>query len=247
MAIIYKVSIKLNEKSDLVFGTVVNSIAVIVGGLMGLLLGKGIKEDSRNTLMDGIGLSLMVIGITSGIKSENVLLLVSSIVIGAMIGERVNIEKRLDNMGNSLQSKFGKEDSQFSKAFVTAFLVCCAGAMSIVGSIESGIDGNHTTLLVKSILDGVLCLLLASTMGVGVLFAAIPVFIYQAILTLIASGVGDLLTPAIVNEMSSVGGMLIIAIGINVLELKKIRVANMIPAIFIPVIYFIMINLFNFI
>ncbi len=224
-------------------GTVVNSIAIIIGGLFGLILRKGIREDSRNTLMDGIGLSVMIIGITSGIKSENVLLLVVSIVLGSIVGEIIEIEDRLDALGNDLQKRLGKSDSQFSKSFVTASLIFCIGAMAVVGSIEAGIHGDYTTLYVKSILDGITSLLLSSTLGVGVLFAAIPVFIYQGIITILANSAVSLLTPEVIIEMSAVGGTLILAIGVNLLELKKIRIGNMLPGIIIPIIYYFVVNL----
>lgn len=226
-------------------GTVVNSLAVIIGSLLGLVLGQGIKKNARDTLMDGMGLSLMILGIASGVKSENVLLLVVSIVLGIIIGETINIQGKLDRLGNNLQERFGKGDNQFSSAFVTASLVTCAGAMSIVGSIESGIYGDHTTMFVKSLLDGVLCLLLASNLGIGVAFSGITIFVYQGIITMAATGIGRFLTPEIVNEMSAVGGVLILAIGINLLEFKKIRVANIIPAIFIPLIYYVLMQFVN--
>ncbi len=226
-------------------GTVVNSLAVIIGALFGLVIGQRIKKNARDTLMDGMGLSLMILGIASGVKSENVLLLVVSIVIGIIIGETVNIQNKLDRLGNNLQDKFGKGDNQFSSAFVTASLVTCAGAMSIVGSIESGIYGDHTTMFVKSLLDGVLCLLLASNLGIGVAFSGITIFVYQGIITMAATGIGRFLTPEIVNEMSAVGGVLILAIGINLLEFKTIRVANIIPAIFIPLIYYVLMQFAN--
>lgn len=225
------------------FGTIVNSLAIVVGGLIGVILKRGIKEDYRNTIMDGIALSVIVIGIAGGIESENIILVVASIVIGSMLGEAMRIETRLDNIGNNLQKKFGKGDSNFSKAFVTSSLIYCVGAMAIVGSIESGIQGDHSTLFVKSILDGITSLLFASTLGIGVVFSAIPVFLYQGIITLLANSLADLLTPQVINEMSSVGGILIMAIGINILGLKKIKVGNMLPAIFLPILYYVIVNL----
>lgn len=226
-------------------GTIVNSIAIVIGGLLGVILKKGIKEDYKSTIMDGIALSVIVIGITGGIGSENIILVIASIVIGAIIGEALGIEKRLDDIGYKLQTKFGRGDSNFSKGFVTASLIYCVGAMAIIGSLESGIQGSHETLFVKSILDGISSIIFASTLGVGVIFAAIPVFIYQGTITLLASSIKDLLTPEVVNEMSAIGGILIMAIGINVLGIKKIKVGNMLPAIFLPIIYYMIANVFN--
>lgn len=226
-------------------GTIVNSIAIIVGSLLGIGLRKGIKDQYKNTIMEGIGLAVIIIGIMGGIKSENIILVIGSIVLGSIIGERVGIENKLDNLANSLQNKFGGKDSNFSKGFVTASLVYCVGAMAIVGSLESGIQGSHETLFAKSILDGISSIIFASTLGIGVAFSSLPVFIYQGSITLLANFVKELLTPGVVNEMSAVGGILIMAIGINILGIKKIKVGNMLPAVFVPIIYHMLTILVN--
>ncbi|CAK7025038.1 hypothetical protein CIW83_19760 [Tissierella sp. P1] len=228
-------------------GTIVNALAIILGSLLGIGVKKGIKDDYKNTIMDGIGLAVIIIGIMGGIKSENIILVIGSIVVGSIIGEVIGIENKLDNLGNFLQDKFGGKDSNFSKGFVTASLVYCVGAMAIVGSLESGIQGNHQTLFAKSILDGISAIIFASTLGIGVAFSSIPVFIYQGSITLLANFIKDLLTVQVVNEMSAVGGLLIMAIGINILGIKKIKVGNMLPAVFIPIIYYILVNLVNLI
>lgn len=223
------------------FGTIVNSIAIVIGGILGIILKKGIKEDYKTSIMDGLSLTVVIIGIMGAIASENIILALVSIVIGAIIGEAIGIEKKLDNIGNKLQSKFGKGDSNFSKGFVTASLIYCVGAMAIIGALESGM-GNHQTLFAKSILDGITSVLFASTFGIGVIFSAIPVFIYQGGITLLASSLKNLLIPEIINEMSAIGGILIMAIGINNLGIKKIKVGNLLPAIFVPIIYYIIVN-----
>lgn len=228
-------------------GTIVNTVAIIIGSLLGIGIKKGIKDDYKNTIMDGIGLAVIVIGIMGGIKSENIILVIGSIVVGGIVGEIIGIENKLDNLGNSLQSKFRGKDSNFSKGFVTASLVYCVGAMAIVGSLESGIQSNHETLFAKSILDGISAIIFASTLGIGVAFSSIPVLIYQGSITLLANSVKGLLTPQVVNEMSAVGGLLIMAIGINILGIKKIKVGNMLPSVFIPIIYYILVNLVNLI
>ncbi|MCQ4924165.1 DUF554 domain-containing protein [Tissierella carlieri] len=228
-------------------GTIVNALAIILGSLLGIGVKKGIKDDYKNTIMDGIGLAVIIIGIMGGIKSENIILVIGSIVVGSVIGEVIEIENKLDNLGDFLQDKFGGKDSNFSKGFVTASLVYCVGAMAIVGSLESGIQGNHQTLFAKSILDGISAIIFASTLGIGVAFSSIPVFIYQGSITLLANFIKDLLTVQVVNEMSAVGGLLIMAIGINILGIKKIKVGNMLPAVFIPIIYYILVNLVNLI
>ncbi len=228
-------------------GTIVNSLAIIIGSLIGVMLNKGIKDDYKDTIMDGIALTVMVIGITSGIKSNNIILLISSIVIGSILGEGIGIERKLDRLGDTLQRTVGGKDSNFSKGFVTASLVFCVGAMAIVGSLEAGIQGDYNTLFAKSILDGISSVVFASTLGIGVAFAAIPVFIYQGLMTITSGLIKDLFTPEVINEMSAVGGILIMAIGINVSNIKKVKVGNMLPAIFIPILYYLGVNLISFI
>ena len=224
-------------------GTIVNSSAIIVGAFIGILIKNGIKDKYKSTIMDGIGLSVVIIGIMSGIKANNIIIIIGSIVVGSIIGEIIDIDLKLEHLGNKMEKWFGKGDSNFSKGFVTASLVYCIGAMAIVGSLESGISGNHEILFAKSILDGISAIIFASTLGIGVAFSAIPVFIYQGVITLLANVVKDLLTIEVINEMSAVGGILILAIGINILGIKKIKVANMLPAIFIPLIYLTVLNL----
>lgn len=224
-------------------GTIVNVITIVLGSIIGVLLKKGIKEEYKETIMNGIGLSVIIIGISSGIESSNIVLVIASIVLGSLIGEIIGIEHRLDNLGNSMEKTFGKGDSNFSKGFVTASLVYCIGAMAIVGSLESGLSGNHETLFAKSILDGISAIIFASTLGIGVAFSALPVFLYQGGITLLANSVKDILIPQVVLEMSAVGGILILAIGINLLGIKKIKVGNMLPAIFIPIIYYLLTNI----
>ncbi len=225
-------------------GTIVNSIAIIAGAFVGILLNKGIKEQYTKTIMDGMGLSVVVIGIMGAIKMDNLILIIASIVAGSLIGEMLDLDKRLENLGNNMEKRFGKGDSNFSKGFIMASLVYCIGAMAILGALESGLSGNHETLYAKSVLDGISAIIFASTLGIGVAFSAIAVFVYQGVITLLASSVKDFLTPVVITEMSAVGGILIMAIGVNILGLKKIKIANMLPAIFIPVIYYIILNLF---
>lgn len=227
------------------FGTIVNCIAIISGALLGILIKRGIKESYKNTILDGIGLCVILIGIMGGIETNNIILAIGSIVAGSIIGEVIDIDMKLDNMSIKMERRFGKGDSNFSKGFVTGSLVYCIGAMAIVGSLEAGLSNSYETLFAKSILDGITAIIFASTLGIGVAFSAIPVLIYQGTITLLSSSVKDLLTPEVINEMSAVGGILIVAIGINILGLKKVKVANMLPAIFMPLFYLTIINLFK--
>jgi len=162
--------------------------------------------------------------------------------LGTLIGEFLRIEDRLEYLGKWFENRLsgsGNGDGKISKAFVTTSLIYCVGSMAIVGSMESGLTGNHQTLFAKSALDGIASVVFASTLGAGVLLSAIPVFIYQGIITVGATFMKQFLTPEVVNQMSVTGGLLIMAIGINLLEIKKIRIGNMLPAIFIPLVYYI--------
>ncbi len=225
-------------------GTIVNSIAVVAGALVGVFLRKGIKEQYTSTIMDGMALAVVIIGIMGAMEMNNLIVVLASIVVGSIIGEKLDLDKRLENLGTSMEKRFGKGDSDFSKGFIMASLVYCIGAMSILGALESGLTGNHETLYAKSVLDGVSAVIFASTFGIGVAFSAAAVFIYQGAITLLASSVKDLLTPEVINEMSSIGGILIMAIGINILGIKKVKIANMLPAIFIPIVYYSVVALF---
>ena len=221
------------------FATIVNTIAIIVGSLCGLILKGGIPASYRVTLMQAIGLAVVLIGLQGAFKTDHILLVIFSLAIGTVCGEFLKIESRLEKTGQWLEIKFSKTGNGISSGFVTASLIFCVGSMAIVGSMESGLADNYQTLFAKSVLDGIASIVLASTLGIGVIFASISVLIYQGFITLMASSLKTLLTPEAINEMSAVGGLLIMAIGINLLEIKKIRVGNMLPAIFVPLVFFI--------
>ena len=220
-------------------GTIVNAVTIIIGAAIGLLLKKGIKHSMQATIMDGLGLAVIIIGITGAIKSENIILVIVSLVLGSMLGEAIDIEDKLEKLGQFVQNKMNSNDQNLAKGFVTASLVYCVGAMAIVGSLEAGIQGNYETLFAKSMLDGISAIIFASTLGIGVAFSSVPVFLYQGSITLLANVVKDVFTAPLVTELSAIGGVLIIAIGINLLGLKKIKVGNMLPAILVPIIYFL--------
>ena len=187
--------------------------------------------------MHGIGLAVVLIGIKTALNTDAILIVIISFVIGSIIGEFLGIEDRLDRIGNWIGERFANTSDGIAKGFVSASLLYCVGAMAIVGAMESGLSGNHQTLFAKSILDGVGSIIFASTMGIGVIFSAISVFVYQGLITLAASSIKPYLLPEVVSQMSAVGGLLIFAIGINLLEIKKIKIGNMLPAIFVPLIY----------
>jgi uncharacterized protein len=223
-------------------GTVVNALAIVAGTALGLILKSGIRENYRETIMNAIGLSVLLIGMLSAIKTNNLLLLIFSLAIGSVIGEALKIEDRLANLGQLIESKTSSTDGSVAKAFVTASLVFCVGSMAIVGSIESGLTGNHQTLLAKAVLDGIVSIFLSSTLGFGVVFSAAAVLIYQGIITLAASSLKAFLTDVMIREISAIGGVLIMAIGLNMLKIKKIKVGNMLPAILLPFLYFFVIK-----
>ncbi len=225
-------------------GTVVNTLAILAGGTVGLLINRGLNKSYQETIMQGMALVILVIGISNALETQNMILVIASVVIGSFLGSLLKIEAKLESLGQFLQSKVGGSTSNIAVAFVSTSLIFCVGAMAIVGALESGIHNQHDTLFAKSMLDGISSIIFASTLGVGVLFSALAVFIYQGSLTLLAGLLAHWFVPALITEMSAIGGILIIAIAINILEIKKIKVGNMLPAIFVPVLYFAVIALF---
>ena len=219
-------------------GTIVNTGAIIIGTFVGLLVKQGIKENYSKAIIKAISLAILVIGISGALKTSNFILVILSIVLGTLLGTALKIEARLDRLGERLNQRFGRGGSPFVEGFVTSSLIFCVGAMAVVGAIESGLHGNHETLFAKSLLDGITSLILSSTLGVGVLFSAVVVFLYQGGITLLASSLEPVLTEAVVLEMSAVGGLLILGLGLNILEIGKERipVGNMLPAMFLPII-----------
>lgn len=216
-------------------GTIVNVGAIIVGATAGVVLRKGIPERFNQTIIQGIALTVMIIGIQMAVSSKNILVVVLSIVVGGLTGEILKIEERLDSFGLWIEERLGDGQGDFARGFVTASLVYCVGAMAIVGSIQDGLQGNPATLFVKALLDGVSAVFFASTMGLGVAFSAIPVLLYQGSITLLAQYVQAVLTQPVIIEMTATGGILILGIGIKILGIKEIRVGNLLPSIFYAV------------
>ncbi len=218
-------------------GTIVNTLSIVVGSLIGLFFRGGIPEKYSKTIMHAIGLAVVLIGIKTALKTDAILMVIISLAAGSFIGELLRIEDRLDQLGHWIGRRISRDSAGVSKGFVFASLLYCVGAMAIVGSMESGLSGNHQTLFAKSFLDGIGSIIFASTLGIGVLFSAVSVFVYQGLITLTASSIRQFLVPEVVAQMSAVGGLLILAIGINLLEIKKIKIGNMLPAIFVPLVY----------
>ena len=224
-------------------GNYVNTAAIVIGCLLGLLVHKGLKDAYKVIIMQAIGLSVLFVGAAVAIgglldpDSEAVLFIIS-LVIGGTVGEVIGIEKSLEKLGMLLQKKVGSGENNIAQGFVTASLIFCVGTMAIIGSLESGLRGNYDILFAKSVLDGITSMILATTLGIGVIFSAGAVFIYQGAIILFAGSLEPLLTIQVIREISIIGGILIFGIGLNMLEIKKIKTANLLPAVIVPVIYY---------
>lgn len=219
-------------------GTIVNALAIAAGTGLGCVLKNGIRKNYQETIQNAVALSVLLIGITGAIKTNDLLLLIFSLVLGSILGEAACIEDRLAGLGRLLENRMPAESGNVAKAFVTSSLVFCVGSMAIVGSIEDGLTGSHQTLFAKSVLDGICSVILSSAMGPGVIFSAAAVLIYQGLITLASASLKAFLTDAMITEISAVGGVLIMALGLNMLKITKIRVGNMLPAIFLPFLYY---------
>lgn len=220
--------------------TIVNCLTVIICGLLGTLFKKYIKEQYTEAILKGLSIVVGVIGMSYALKTENTLCLIVSMVIGVFIGELLRIEDRLEGLGEIIKNKIippAQRDSTFVQSFVSGSLLFCIGSMAIVGSMEAGINGDYTIILSKSVIDGIAALSFAITLGIGVVFAGFSVLLYQGALTILAIEVGAFLSQQTVTEMSAVGGILMLGIAINMLKLQKIKIGNMLPAIFLPIAY----------
>lgn len=226
-------------------GTLVNVASIIAGSLVGLLFKGRISEKYNKTIIQSISLGVILIGFKSAFQCDDFILIIISLAIGSLVGEICKIEHRLENAGEWIEKKFSKKSEGFAAGFVTTTLLYCVGAMAIVGSLESGLTGNHNTLFAKSTLDGIAAIIFSSTMGIGVLFSSVSVLLYQGTITLAAGYIKPFLIPEVIAQMSSVGGLLIIGLGINMLGTHKIKVGNMLPAVFIPLIYYIGMQIIN--
>lgn len=224
----------------MLFGSIVNAVGIIVGTFIGLLLRK-IPDQMKQTVMIAIGLSVVILGIDMALKSDNFFIVIVSLIVGSLVGEWLRIEDYLHRIGTTLEQKIGNSQSgNIAQGFVTATLIFVVGAMAIVGSLDSGLRQDHSVLLTKSMIDGFTSIVLASTLGIGVLFSALPVFLYQGGIALLANVIHQFLSDSLLNlliaELTATGGVLILAIGINMLGIKQIRVANLLPSILIVTI-----------
>lgn len=237
-------------------GTLVNAVLIIVGSLIGLLFKKAVPEKLKTSLIQALALCTIAIGLTGivqgglavakeGLSTRFTMVMIMSMIFGTLIGELIDIDSKLNKFGDFLQSKLSSgENSYFAQGFVTATLTFCVGSMAIVGSLNDGIMHDPSVLIAKGALDGVLSVVYASTLGIGALFSFIPVAIYQGLITLFASALAPFLTDTVISQMSLVGSLLILGIGFNFVYKPKLKLANMLPAAFIPLIWYIITNIF---
>ena len=229
-------------------GTIVNAVAIAVGGFVGLLLKKGIKESWTNSVNKAVGIAVLVIGlngvisnmITVGeggkLSSSGELLVVISLILGTLIGEILRLDDHMEKLSKGIEKKFAA--TGFAASFMNATILFCVGAMAIIGSLQDGLTGDHTVLFAKAVLDGVTAIVFGATLGIGVVFSAIPVFVYQGLIALLAGVLSNYLQGELLTQICAVGYAIIIAIGVNFLTKDRIKILNMLPAIFIPVLWF---------
>lgn len=236
-------------------GTLINTIAVILGGILGVCLKKGMKQKMQDTLMQACGVSVIFIGISGAlskmliwnngkVETQGTMLLILSLVIGSLIGEWLDIEEKMERIGEKIKASVkAQNDSKFVDGFVNVSLIICVGAMAIVGSIQDGISGDYSMLAAKAILDFVIVMIFAATYGIGAIFSAVLIFIYQGSITLIAAFFGSFVSELIIQDLSFVGSVLIFCVGINVGFGKKVNVGNMLPSLLVVVIYDVILQL----
>ncbi len=236
-------------------GTIINALAVLAGSAAGLLLkwlaahfssrlptgSAALGQRLQSIIMNGVALCVLYIGISGALKGNNTLAAILSMVAGAVVGELLDLDRRMRSLGDWVQKKTarltrGEGGATVSEGFVTASLLFCVGAMAIVGALENGLTGNYETLQAKSLLDGISAIVFASSLGIGVAFSAVALFLYQGSISLLASVLSPLLGDAVIAEMTCVGSLLIVALALNMLNLTKIKVMNLVPAIFLPIL-----------
>ncbi len=219
-------------------GTIINAIAIIIGGALGLLFRKGFPERIAQTTLQVLGLFTMVVGVSMAIQGREFMMILISLVAGAVLGEWADIEGRLERFGGWLERRFHVTEGSPAKGFIYTSLLFCVGSMAIVGSITEGLKGDRSILVTKAVMDGIISIPFAASMGFGVLGSAFPVLFYQGGITLLASKLQSLFTLEMIRELTSVGGVIVMGIGINILGLQKIRVGNLIPALLLIILLF---------
>ena len=219
--------------------TIVNALVVIIGSLIGIAFRSKVSKRYSKTITQGLGLCVIVIGVSTAMETANMISLIVCVSVGSLIGTWIDIERRLEAMGDYLQTRFAKgdENGTFAKGFVTASLMFCVGAMTIVGCMDAGLNGDHSTIYAKAVLDFITSIFFAGTYGIGVMASAATVLLYQGAIVVLSGIVEPILTTAVITEMSAVGGVLIIGVGMNVLRREHTFVGNMLPAILLPMLF----------
>lgn len=219
----------------ILFGTIVNVSTIIAGSLLGYFFHSKLPKSIVKIIFQALGLFTIYIGIEMTMKTQELLILIFSMVIGSALGEWFNLDRYITQFSNWVKLKIKSKNETFSEGMISAFLLYCIGSMTILGAFEEGTMGNSDLLIAKSVMDGFSSIALASALGIGVLFSIFPLVIFQGGLTLLAYFVGNLMPEAVVNEMSATGGLLLVGLGISIMEIKKIKVINMLPALFIAI------------
>jgi len=217
---------------------IVNTLTVLIGSAIGMLLKKGIPERITDTLMKGIGLCTLYIGWSGTLKGQNTLVLIISMALGIVIGEGLDLDDKLNRFATAVENHFKKGGDKISLAegFVTASLLFCVGAMTIVGSLQAGLSGDYEMIFTKSVLDFISSMVFASSLGFGVMLSAVFVFVFQGAIVLLAQFVAPFLTDAVIAEMVCSGSLIIFALGLNIVGITKLKVINFLPAIFLPIV-----------
>ena len=213
-------------------GTIINAGAVVVGSSLGLLLKKGLPEKYTTIYFQAVGLFTLILGVQMSMKITEPLLVVFSLIAGGLTGELLRLEERMNRFGDYLKTKFKRGNERFTEGLVTAFLLFCMGSMSILGPVEEGLTGNMSDLLkAKSLMDGISAMLLASALGIGVMFSTVPLLIYQGGITLLVMLIGKNIPEQYINEITVIGGVLLIGLALDILNVKKLRILNMLPSL----------------
>jgi hypothetical protein len=220
-------------------GSLVNGAAIVLGGSVGLVLKKGLSDRIAKAVMNALALCVLYIGVSGMLKGENVLITILSMVFGTLVGEWIDLDEKINQLGDAIEQKVSSpgEKVSVSKGFVTASLLFCVGAMAIVGALQSGLTGNHDTLFAKSLIDGIAAIVMASSLGIGVLLSAGLVLVYEGGITLFANVLAPLLTDSVINEMTCVGSLLIVGLALNMLKLTNLKIMNYAPAVFFPILF----------
>jgi hypothetical protein len=217
-------------------GTLINAGAIVVGSTAGLILHSRLPRRVTDIVFQGLGLFSLFIGFNMSMRTSHMLLMIFSIVIGSIIGELLSLEAGMERLSENLKARLKSSNEKFTEGMITAFLLYCMGSMTILGAFEEGLGGEPNLLLAKSVLDGFSSVALASALGIGVMFSILPLLVYQGGLTLLAAQLQDVFTELVIDELSAVGGLLLIGLGINILEIKRLRIMNMLPSLVIIVV-----------